>query len=222
MNRKLLLSVAALLAGAQANAHEIWLEQDKTGPARVFLGEPDYPVPQGGDKEFHRLKAPLVFRSDPAQAAALVRRADHLEADVPGSGDIRLRDASIFEPELREDGTYSARIYYARAGRSEARAVLDFEVVPEKSDANRFQIMFKGAPAPREGVRIIRPDGWLKNIKSDEAGRFTVPSEPAGRYMIYVDHDEKTDLHGEQAALFQGVQRVTKITHVTTLTFVQP
>lgn len=215
MDRKYLLGVAALMAASQANAHEIWLEQDASGPARVFLGEPDYPVPPGGDKEFPRLKAPLVFRDDPAKAATLTRRADHLEAAVPGTGDIRLRDAAIFDPERGEDGSYSARIYYAKAGRAETRAVLDFEIVPQRSGANDFQIMFKGAPAPREGVRIIRPDGWLKNIKSDDAGRFAVPAEPGGRYLIYVDHDEKTDM-------LQGTMRVSKVTHVATLTFVQP
>lgn len=215
MNRKFLLAVAALLVGSQANAHEVWLEQANTGSVRVFLGEPDYPVPPGGDKEFPRLKAPLVFRGDPAKAATLVRGADHLEADVPGTGDIRLRDAAIFDPERGEDGTYSARIYYAKAGRGETRAVLDLEIVPQQSGANSFQIMFKGAPAPREGVRIIRPDGWLKNIKSDDAGRFAVPTELNGQYLIYVDHDEKTDV-------FQGAMRVSKITHVATLTFVQP
>lgn len=215
MNRKFFLVVAALLAGSQANAHEIWLEQDDAGPARVFLGEPDYPVPQGGDKEFPRLKAPLVFRGDQTKAATFVRRVDHLEADVPGVGDIRLRDPAIFDPERQEDGTYSARIYYARAGRTETRAMLDLEIVPQQSGANVFQIMFKGAPASREGVRIIRPDGWLKNIKSDDAGRFAVPTGPGGRYLIYVDHEEKTDL-------LQGTMRVSKVTHVATLTFVQP
>jgi hypothetical protein len=215
MDRKYLAGIAALMIASQANAHEVWLEQDASGPTRVFLGEPDYPAPPGGDEEFPRLKAPVVFRSDPAKAATLVRRADHLEADVPGTGDIRLRDAAIFDPVRSEDGTYSARIYYARAGRAEARAALDFEIVPQQSGANNFKIMFKGAPASREGVRIIRPDRWLKNIKSDDAGRFTVSTELGGRYLIYVDHDEKTDA-------LQGTMRVSKITHVATLTFVQP
>jgi hypothetical protein len=215
MVRRILVTVAALLTATHVQAHEIWLEQDPSGPARVFIGEPEYPVPAGGDPEFPRLRAPTVFRSDPAKLATLTRRADHIEAALAGSGDIRLRDAAIFDPERQPDGSYSARIYYARAGRSEPKASLDFEIVPQEPGGNVFQILFKGQPTPREGVRIIRPDGWLKNIKSDEAGRFAVPTELSGRYLVYVDHEERADhQHGEM--------RVSKTTHVATLTFVKP
>ena len=37
--------VAALTISSSAAAHEVWVERDGSGPARVYLGEPAEPVP---------------------------------------------------------------------------------------------------------------------------------------------------------------------------------
>ncbi|RKS91050.1 DUF4198 domain-containing protein [Sphingosinicella microcystinivorans] len=212
---RILLAAIFAMSGAQAQAHEIWIEKDSSGPARIYLGEPDYPTPEGGDKEFHRLRAPQVFQTNAKEVIPVVRRSDHLEANISGKGDIRLRDDDIFAPEMGEDGKYAARIYYAKAGRAEIAPKLDFEVVPLEPGGSTFQILFQGKPTPKEGVRIIRPDGWLKNIKSDQNAQFTVPTDISGRYLLFVDHNEAVNRQLDDKA-------VSKITHVTTLTFVQP
>src|SRR3546814_7377782 len=47
---------AALMAfsflASPATAHEVWVERDAAGPARIYLGEPADPVPAAGDPEF--------------------------------------------------------------------------------------------------------------------------------------------------------------------------
>lgn len=207
-------AVGSLLLADAAVAHEVWLEQDAGGPARVFLGEPDYPRPAGADPEFPKLKAPLVFTDDPSKPAALTRKADHVEAAVQGSGDVRLVDANVFEPDPTPDGGFTGRVYYARAGRSETRAALDFEVVPRSSGGDQFQILFKGQPV-KEGVRIINPEGWIKNIKSDAEGKFSVPTLWKGRYLVMVDHKD------DAGAILFG-KPVKSVTHITTITFTVP
>ena len=215
MKKAILLAAMPLFGAVQVQAHELWIEDDGAGAAKIFIGEPDFPAYKDGDPEFPRLKLPHVFRSDVAIKGAIARQEDHLEVSVPGEGDLRLRDDNIFEPEHNEDGTLAKRIYYARAGRNETSARLDFEIVPLAPGGSEFQILFKGKPAAREGVRMIRPDGWLKNIKSDDNARFLVPVNQAGRYLIFVDHNEAVN-----AAAAAG--EVSKITHITTLTFFQP
>ncbi|MDP3746565.1 MAG: hypothetical protein Q8Q88_05875 [Phenylobacterium sp.] len=207
-------AAGSLLLASTAMAHEVWIERDAGGPARIFLGEPDYPRPVGADPEFPKLKAPLVFTDDPSKPAALTRKADHIEAAVQGSGDVRLVDANVFEPDPTPDGGFTGRIYYAKAGRSETRSALDFEVVPRSPGSDQFQILFKGQPV-REGVRITNPEGWVKNIKSDAEGRFSVPTPWKGRYLVTVDRKDDAG-----ATLFG--KPVKSVTHITTVSFTVP
>lgn len=213
MKKAVLFALMPLFAVPQAQAHELWIEDNGTAAPKVFIGEPDFPAYKGGDPEFPRLKLPHVFRSDEAIKGVITRKEDHLEVAIPGAGDVRLRDDSVFDSDLNEDGSLAKRIYYARAGRNETNARLDFEIVPLTPGGSEFQILFKGKPAAREGVRIIRPDGWLKNIKSDDSARFSVPVDHPGRYLLFVDHNEML------GAAAPG--EVSKITHITTLTFFQ-
>ena len=53
-----LLALIGLTATAQA--HEIWVERDGAGPARIYLGEPGDTLPEGGDPEFEKLKSPKL------------------------------------------------------------------------------------------------------------------------------------------------------------------
>ena len=43
MRRLLTMMFAALILAAPAAAHEIWVERDGNGPARIYLGEPAQP-----------------------------------------------------------------------------------------------------------------------------------------------------------------------------------
>lgn len=92
-----LLALTALSTGAQA--HEVWVERDGAGPARIYLGEPADVLPQGGDPEFEKLKAPRVV---PAANAAQVRKAGYIEVALP-AGDVRVIDDTVFAP-WGEDG----------------------------------------------------------------------------------------------------------------------
>lgn len=48
-------------------AHEVWIERDGNGPARIYLGEPAEAVPEGGDPEFPKLKTPTLFSDSRAR-----------------------------------------------------------------------------------------------------------------------------------------------------------
>lgn len=213
MHRLLLMMLTAFAVTAPVAAHEVWIEREGNGPARIYLGEPAQPVPKGGDPEFHRLKTPLVFLTDPATAIATTRQTDHLEVAVEGAGDVRVRDDAVFEP-WDADGVKVGAIFYARAGRSETAANLDFEIVPVSSGADAFTVLFRGEPLGGASVNVITPDYWQKTFTADENGRLEVPDLGAGRYLLGAAHGETT------SATVAG-QSVAKIQHVSTLTFVR-
>lgn len=208
MRSPIMVMLAVLLA-APAAAHEVWVERDAGGPARIYLGEPAEEVPATGDPEFHRLQKPQLLGA----AAALTRRADHIEAAVRGNGDVRVRDDAVFAPWQAGDGKQGA-IFYARAGRSEPRAAMDLELVPVAAGADRFTLMFRGTPLPGAKVTVITPDRWQKAFVTDARGQIEVPQQGPRRYILSASHTET-----KPARL--GGQDVTSVMHVSTLTFVR-
>lgn len=209
--RKLILSGFLLGLASSAQAHEIWIERDTTGPARIYLGEPAEPVPSQGDPEFHRLKSPKLV----GETAPLVRNADHLSAAVTQQGDVRLVDDSVFEPWAVDDGKLEGAIFYARAGRTETIARLDFEIVPTSADGDRFQVVYLGKPLPDAKVTIISPGRWSKVFAANGAGELTLPNMGAGRYLLTANHM----VDGPRSL---GGKTVAKVSLISTLTVVEP
>lgn len=202
---------AALTISSSAGAHEVWL--DGSGPARVYLGEPAEPVPPGGDPEFAKLQKPVVFTADPAAPAALTRKADHIEAAVSGSGDVRAKDDTVFEP-WKDGDKLEGAAFYARAGRTETKTVLDLEIAPVAAGGDTFQVSYKGAPVADTAVHLVNPDRWSKTFKTDASGRVTIPTEWTGRYLLAVSHPV-------EGAAKLGGKDVSKVWHTSTLTFVK-
>lgn len=201
--------IALLCAGIAGNAqaHEVWIERDAAGPARIYLGEPGEPLPAGGDPEFAQLKAPRLLGD--AQPA-LVRKAGFLEAQVP-AGDVRAWDDNVFAP-WGEAGKKEGVVYYARAGRAEAAARLPFEIVPVAANANRFRLVRDGKPLAATKVTVITPDKWSKAFTTDAAGEVTVAIREKGRYLLSAATKE------DGAATLPG-GAVTAVHHITTTSF---
>ncbi|WP_434403518.1 DUF4198 domain-containing protein [Sphingobium sp. DN12] len=201
-----LLAIACLPAMAQA--HEVWVERDGAGPARIYLGEPGDPLPEGGDPEFEKLKAPKLV---PASSAAQVRKAGYIEVAVP-AGDVRVIDDSVFDP-WGEEGKKEGVIYYARAGRSEAKAGMPLEIVPTAAGASSFTLVRDGKPLAGVKVTAISPDKWSKGFVTDAQGRVTLPIREKGRYILTATQEEKGDLSLRGA-------KVATLYNIATLTFV--
>jgi hypothetical protein len=197
----------AVLAPA-AQAHEVWIERDGTGPARIYLGEPAEPLPAGGDPEFDHFKAPKLV---PASTAAMARKAGYLEVAVP-AGDVRAHDDSVFQP-WGEEGKKEAVAYYARAGRADARAVMPFEIAPVRAGGDSFVVVRDGKPVADAAVTVISPDKWTKSIKTDAKGAVTVPMLGKGRYLL-------TASQKDEGAFDTSVGKVAVLHRIATTSFV--
>ncbi len=179
--------IAMLLAclPAAAQAHEVWIERDGTGPARIYLGEPGEPLPAGGDPEFAKLKAPRIVGQP---AAVLTRRTGFLETKLP-AGDVRATDDSVFAP-WGEDGKKEGVVYYARAGRAEPSAALPFELAPVTANGTRFVLTRDGKPLPGAPVLLYAPDRSKTELTTDAAGTIDAAGAKPGRYLLVASKTE--------------------------------
>lgn len=197
--KRLLLAAALLTLSSGAAAHEVWIERDGTGPARIYLGEPAEALPEGGDPEFSKLVAPKLL--SPA-TGAVTRRAGFLEVPV-SAGDVRAWDDNVFQawgPEGKRENV----VYYARAGRAEPKAVMPVEIVPAAAGADRFLLVRDGKPVPGAKVLVVTPEKWSRTLTTDAAGGVTVPTRERGRYLLSAtikDEGQHTTPSGPVAVL---------------------
>lgn len=204
-----LLAALLLALPAAAQAHEIWIERDGTGPARIYLGEPADALPEGGDPEFGKLKAPKLIG---ATGAAQTRKAGWIEVAAP-AGDVRAWDDSVFQP-WGDEGKKESIVYYARAGRAETAAKMPVEIVPATANGDRFLLVHNGKPVADTTVTVISPDKWSKALKTDAAGAVTVPLKDKGRYLLSANIEDEAGPHQTPAGA------VTKLHRTATTTFV--
>lgn len=203
----LLAPLLVVSAASAVQAHEVWIERDATGPARIYLGEPAEVLPTGGDPEFEHLKAPKLL---PASKAAMARKAGYLEVAVP-AGDVRAHDDTVFAP-WGEDGRKEGVAYFARAGRAEARSAMPFEIAPVSAGGNRFVLTRDGKPVADAEVTVISPDKWTKAIRTDAQGTLTVPTREKGHYIL-------TASHKDEAGGDTSLGKVAVLHRITTTTF---
>jgi len=209
MKKTLIAALSLGLAGT-AEAHEVWIERDGAGPARIYLGEPGEPLPPGGDPEFAKLRTPQLV---PSANVRLVRKAGFLEAEVP-AGDVRATDDAVFAP-WGDDGKKEGVIYHARAGRSESRALLPLEITPIEADGNRFALLRNGKPVAATKIIVIAPDKSTKETVTGADGVFDVALSGSGRYLLSAAVKE------EGGAILPGGP-VAILHRITTTTFVAP
>ena len=185
---KPLLAVALSSLAFIAQAHQVWLERDATGPARVYVGDAD-DAPDTGAEVAELAVTTAVFTTDRKTPAALKVQPDHLQAAVAGKGDVRLFNDQVWKPWTNKDGSMQGAIFSARAGRTETRAVNDYELVPVAAGSNTFTATFKGQPLAGKAVTVVSPQKWTKAFKTDAAGKLTVPAKEKGRYILISSHD---------------------------------
>ncbi|HEY0335027.1 MAG TPA: DUF4198 domain-containing protein [Stenotrophomonas sp.] len=202
----LLLSSLSL----SAQAHEIWIERDASGPVRVNFGEPAQEVADPTEDELHRLKDFDLFDAK-GKAGKATRQGDHLVASLAGTGDAWLFDGDVFEPWEGESG-FESVTYYARAGRQSTTGRLGLELVPVKAGGDTLTVLFRDKPLADAEITVIDPQKWSKTLKSDAQGRITLPALRSGRHIVVVSHKEpvKQQIAGKQVAVMH---------HISTLTF---
>lgn len=209
-----------LFTASVAQAHEVWLERDASGPVRVYLGEPGEPD-SGGDID--KLKGSLVFTQNKADGFAIEQKEDHWSANVTQSGDVRYYSESVWMPWKadgpewwefwkEDNGILQGGILEAKAGRLDTQAKLNLEFVPKSSNGDHFVLIFQGKPLAKHELEVLTPEGDTVKITTDDSGSFDIKQNGKGRYLVSTYH------RVDGPAKHSGMD-VKSLLYITSLTF---
>jgi uncharacterized GH25 family protein len=204
-----ILTLLMSLISLSSNAHEVWLERDAEGPARIYLGEPGEP---DSGKKLNNLKDALVFTNNRQQPATLKQNTDHWEAAINNQGDVRLFTDQVWQPWKMKDSSLQGAILEAREGRNETHAKLNFELVPVTPGGDVFTAIFQGEPLANQNLTLLTPSKKEIDFTSNNAGQVEVILTEKGRYILSGVHSIKI------GAIHSGKQ-VASLIYITSLSF---
>lgn len=195
------LALAAFLQSVPAQAHYLWLEQDKAG-GHLYFGEYEEMLRERSPGRLDEMPAPeirTVGRDGQPLAVGATRETGGFAFSPPS------RDATIVATE----GAYAVKdwtragigivkpMFYARLigatpqPATQAASAMPLDILPT-GKTGEYRVMFRGAPLARTDVRIIAPNAWTREATTGEDGlvRFTFPWR--GQYILHVVHLERT------------------------------
>lgn len=209
--KKLMLVLLTTLLAMPAQAHYLWMERDDSGPARVYFGEWHKNVYERSGGRLDNIRAAVVIAPAGGMQGS-ERRENHIEIVLRGEGDAAVVEA-MAPRKSRQSDEVNRGVLLARAGRSEPRALLELDLVPQEAGSNTFTLTFRGAPVPKASINVYGPPRWQKEFTTDDNGKVTLETPWAGRYVVEFAHID------EQPGEVDG-GRFDKTRYGLTLTFV--
>lgn len=211
----MIIAATLSLVAPDAQAHYLWLERDGQGPAKAYFGEyanDRYEKAGGLLDRFTNLRA---FMASTKEALNVEKRSDRFDIAAKGVGDLRAFDDSIAARPDSDRGGKTRTIYYAKAGRSETSAKLEFELVPASANGKEFTLLLRGAPVAKTELTLFAPSKWAKILETDDHGRVTFPTPWQGRYVAEI-------VYFENKPGGEGDGKYDRVRHISSLSFVEP
>jgi hypothetical protein len=204
------LALAALLP-LPALAHYLWLEAGDGGEARLFFGEYEEGLREKSPGSLDKIKNPQAWQVMPdgtRKPLTLSVRADHVTMPAPALPVVLEQAADTVVDMGRHGGQGKVRsVRYARldAPGGDSRALLPLDIVPVKSGGELYRVTLNGAPLAKTKVAIHAPNGWSRELSSNEQGLVRVNAPWAGVYVLQVSHTQPQagELRGES---YDGVR----------------
>ncbi|MFT4174945.1 MAG: hypothetical protein QM639_20410 [Rhodocyclaceae bacterium] len=189
---RIVMSMALFACTASAQAHMVWLESDPA-PAgqglrtRAYFGEWAEGLREKTGGYLDWIKNPVAFADDANKPFAITRGADYLEVAAGSAQDVRLIEAMAPYAD-KEHGGHTRTVFLARSGRADTQARLDLELIPVSAGGNDFVLRFKGQALAKTKLTVFGPPKWSRELSTDDAGRVTLSTPWAGRYLVELEH----------------------------------
>ncbi len=202
----LLIAAAAILLTTNAFAHAIWIEKGSEPQLNVFFGEyGDGIREKSGGKldDVNGLEGWVLDAKGNKQAAQIETGSDRFIIKGDASGAI-VQNMRVPVKDMTKYNIGIAKpFYYARlAAASDSSPILPLDMLAS-ADQKSAQVFFEGKPLAQEKVIVTAPNGWSREIKTDDEGRIALDLPWAGLYVLEVIHsvEKKGSYEGKDYAL---------------------
>jgi uncharacterized GH25 family protein len=221
------IAAAVLLGPAPAAAHQIWLEQDRSG-AKLYFGEFAQNVRETSPGYLDKFPAPtgihLTAKGEQALTLSKTASSFAIPAQVK-KGETLIAQEPNYPVIERKAGDKTTRTFWSPA----ARYIADFSAQPAKltldivptGKTGEFQVTFRGQPLPKAEIAIAAMSGWGQEGHTDAQGRISFPLPWKGAYLVSLRHVDNTP--GQRpAAAGKPEEKYDVASFTTTLSFVTP
>ena len=179
--KTLLYLFITLAFSSQALAHNLWLERDGNGPARVYFGHYDSQVLEKTGGRLDVIKAEDIVPDGILQGQR--RRTDYIELNITTPGDVALVEA--MNPRKSRTAEEIIRtIFLARSGRSHTEKMLPLDLVAQEPNGHSFTLLLDGAPVSASEISVYDPDLQKQTYTTDKDGQVTLDIKKTGRYLV--------------------------------------
>lgn len=193
---KLFASLLCAFVASQAAAHQIWIEP--AGKAySLHFGEYDENLKETSPGLLDKMPAPSVVSVVGGEVKPVVASKGKdgfaLDAKAQKDGSIvaEVRNYPAFERKNGETVTRGkwvpAARYVSSFAAQEPKNMLD--IVPFGVEG-KFRLTLRGQPLAKTKLTLVAPNGWQKQLQSDDKGEFEVDTLWQGVYAIEVAHKE--------------------------------
>jgi hypothetical protein len=218
-----ILVALSLLASLPAQAHYLWSENTSKGNL-IYFGGVDENVREaspGRLDEFANLTLGVQqYKKDDVVTTPRTAKKTHdgfattpaLSANESLIGQdvsVPVKDLSAYKLGILKLNFYVRHVQIDRV----FPAALDLDAVPT-GVANQLKFSFKGVPLAKFKAKLIAPNGWITDLRTDAAGLATIATPWRGNYVIEATYFE--DVSGD----FEG-KHFERIRHRLGLTVVQ-
>ena len=176
-----------------AFAHALWIEKNKDG-ATVFFGEYGEGLREktGGKlDEITHLEAWSVGADGQKTVLTPNKIEDRFVLETKGPN-VLAQDVSLPVKDMQKYklGIAKPNLYARVAGDAsvDLKPVLLLDIVPSKENPGKLRVYFGGKPLAKEKAVWIAPNGWMKELKTDEEGWLKAEQPWPGVYVMEVTH----------------------------------
>lgn len=199
-------AIVALVCGvaglAPANAHYLWIERSGADAA-VYFGEYEEAVRERSPGRLDEIPGPRAqaVSGQSTEPLALQKRATGFvvaPTSVASAQALLVEEAAVGVKDWRKSGIGIVKpFFYARhqpMGNSDTGSAagpsLTLDILPTM-DEGRFGVYFRGKPLPKADVKIVAPNTWAQEGRTDDEGMVRLPLPWKGQYILQVIHLER-------------------------------
>jgi hypothetical protein len=206
----------------QALAHALWLEKNEAGRLQLSFGEYEAGLREPAEKIEKmgpiRIEARSAGRNTPvdlkpsptglvSEKEASVDAVYLFHADKGG-----VRDLSKHGLGIARSLSYGR---FLGATWPSLKADFPLDIIPLGGLGRQVLVEFQGKPLPKAKLEIVAPNGWMREIKTNENGVAELPAPWPGLYVVTTSTQDKTP--GE----YDG-KKYDNVSYRMTLTFAIP